>query len=186
MSLLAACHWLADTRGSIALRESLYMYPLVESVHVLTLCVFVGSAVVMDLRLLGLVLPQVRSSEMAARLFPWMKVGFAVMVITGGLLFYAIPVRAFQNIFFRIKMLTLVLAGVNAWIFHVGIGRRIAEWDRHTSPPAAARAAGMASLALWVLVIVSGRMIAYNWFDCDKQPQPDFINWATGCNPNPE
>src|SRR5262245_54644396 len=158
------------------------MYPVVESVHVLTLCIFVGMSVMLDLRLMGLVLPQVRASEMAARLLPWMKVGFAVMVVTGVLLFYAIPVRSFQNIFFRVKMIALALAGLNAWIFQVGIRRRTAEWDLEPTPPRAARIAGLASLALWAAIIVAGRMIAYHWFDCDKQPQSDFINWATGCS----
>jgi hypothetical protein len=181
MSLLSACQWLAQTRGSIALHESVYIYPLVESAHVLTLCVFVGMSVLFDLRLLGLLLPQVRVSEIAARLMPWMKVGFTVMVITGVLLFYAIPVRSFQNIFFRLKLIALALAGLNAWIFQVGIRRRIAEWDLQPSPPRAARMAGIASLALWAAIIVAGRMIAYNWFDCDKQPQSNFINWAAGC-----
>jgi hypothetical protein len=181
MSLLDGCRWLAQTRGSIALHESATMYPLVESVHVLTLCLFVGMSVLFDLRLIGLVLPQVRASEMAARLMPWMKFGFAVMVMSGVLLFYAIPVRSFQNIFFRIKMIALLLAGLNAWMFQVGIRRRTAEWDLQPTPPRAARLAGMASLTLWAVIIVAGRMIAYSWFDCDKQPQSAFVNWATGC-----
>jgi hypothetical protein len=181
MSLLGACQWLAETHGSAALRESLYMYPLIESLHVLTLCLFVGMAVLLDLRLLGVVLPQVRASEMADRLLPWMKLGFAVMVMSGVTLFYAIPVRSYQNIFFRIKMIALVLAGLNAWLFQIGVRRRTAEWDLHPVPPRAARVAGAASLALWAVIIVSGRMIAYNWFDCARQPQSDFINWATGC-----
>ncbi len=88
MSLLGACQWLAETRGSAAFRESLYMYPLVESIPVLTLCLFVGMAVLLDLRLLGFVLPQVRASEMTDRLLPWMRLGFAVMVLSGVTLFY--------------------------------------------------------------------------------------------------
>jgi len=181
MSLLGLCQWLAETRGSVALHESIYMYPLVESVHVLTLCVFVGMSVLLDLRLMGVVLPQVRASEMAARLLPWMKSGFAVMIITGVLLFYAIPVRSFHSIFFRAKMIALVLAGLNAWIFQVGIRRRTAEWDLQLSPPRAARLAGIVSLALWAVIIVAGRMIAYNWFDCDK-PQSRWVQIATGCS----
>src|SRR5262245_25618393 len=173
MSLLDGCRWLAQTRGSIALHESVYMYPLVESAHVLTLCMFVGMSALFDLRLLGLVLPEVRASEMAARLMPWMKFGFAVMVLSGILLFYAVPVRSFQSIFFRVKLIALVLAGLNAWIFQVGIRRRTAEWDLQPTPPRAARLAGMSSLLLWAVIIVSGRMIAYSWFDCDK-PQSAF------------
>jgi len=182
MSLLGVCQWLAETRGSVALAGSVYVYPLVESVHVLTLCWFVGMSVLLDLRLLGFVLPQVRASEMIDRLLPWMKAGFAVMIVSGALLFYAIPVRSFQNIFFRVKMIALLLAGLNVLVFEIGVRRRTVEWDLQPVPPGAARAAGAASLALWAVIIVSGRMIAYNWFDCDKQPQSNFINWATGCD----
>jgi hypothetical protein len=103
------------------------------------------------------------------------------MVITGVLLFYAIPVRSYQSVFFRAKAIALVLAGLNAFVFHATIDRRIAEWDRDPVPPAAARRAGAASLALWAVIVVSGRMIAYNWFDCDKQPQPHIVNVAAGC-----
>src|SRR5262249_51802240 len=90
VTLLPYCEWLASTRWSIALHESLYMYPLVESVHVLTLCLFVGMSVMLDLRLLGIALRRVPVAEVTDRLVPWMVAGFIVMVITGVLLFYAI------------------------------------------------------------------------------------------------
>ncbi|MBI1872785.1 MAG: hypothetical protein HYS05_02715, partial [Acidobacteria bacterium] len=112
------CEWLASTRGSIALHESLYMYPLVESVHVLTLCLFVGLAATLDLRLMGVALKRVPVSEVTSRLLPWMAAGFLLMITTGALLFYAIPVRSYHNIFFRLKIVMLVLAGLNAWVFH--------------------------------------------------------------------
>src|SRR4051812_37756564 len=175
MSLLPFCEWLAETPGSIALHESLFMYPLVESAHVLTLCVFVGLAAAMDLRLLGYAFAQVPMTEVKKRLGPWITAGFVIMVITGVLLFYAIPVRSYQNIFFRIKLVMLVLAGLNAFVFHTNVDRRIAVWDLSTVPPPAARRAGAASLVLWAIIIVCGRMIAYNWFDCDKQPQPPIV-----------
>ena len=181
MSLLGFCQWLAGTGPSIALHESLYMYPLVESVHVLTLCLFVGMSVLLDLRLLGVTLRRVPASEVIARLVPWMTAGFVVMLTTGVLLFYAIPVRSYQNIFFRLKMIMLVLAGVNAWVFHANVHRRVADWDVAAKPPRAARLAGIVSLVLWAVIVVSGRMIAYNWFDCDMQPQPRLVNWAAGC-----
>jgi len=181
VTLLPLCEWLAGTSGSIALRESLFMYPLVESAHVLTLCVFLGTAVMLDLRLLGLTLVRVPMSEIERRLGPWMVVGFVVMVITGVLLFYAIPVRSYQSIFFRAKVVTLALAGLNAFVFHSTIDRRIAEWDRDPVPPRAARRAGARSLVLWAIIVVAGRMIAYNWFDCDKQPQRPIVNALAGC-----
>ena len=89
-------------------------------------------------------------------------------------------IRSYQSIWFRIKMIMLVLAGLNAWVFQVGAHRRAAEWDLDRVPPKAARLAGVFSLVLWAGIIVSGRMIAYNWFDCDK-PQSPFVKWAAGC-----
>jgi len=180
VSVSRFCEWLAQTPGSIALHESLYMYPLVESVHVLTLCLFVGLAAVLDLRLLGVTLRRVPVSELAARLLPYMAAGFVVMIATGSLLFYAIPVRSFHNVFFRAKMIMLVLAGLNAWVFHGRVYRRVFDWDLAPIAPSAARIGGTLSLVLWAAIIVSGRMIAYNWFDCDK-PQPAIVVWAAGC-----
>jgi hypothetical protein len=179
------CEWLASTAGSIALHESLYMYPLVESTHVLTLCLFVGLASVVDLRLMGVVLRRVPVSEVARRLLPWVGVGFVIMIITGVLLFYAIPVRSYHSVWFRIKLVLLVLAGVNAWVFHARIWRRVSEWDLAPVPPRAARVAGTASLVLWAGIIVMGRMIAYNWFDCDR-PQPPLVVWVAGCDAYPK
>jgi Family of unknown function (DUF6644) len=180
VSLLPFCEWLASTEWSIALHESLYMYPLVESVHVLTLCLFVGMTILMDLRLLGLALRRVPVSEVTSRLLPWIRVGFAVMSGTGLLLFYAIPVRSYQNVFFRVKVIALILAGLNAWAFHATVHRRVKEWDTDPVVPRRARFAGAASLVLWTVVVVCGRMIAYNWFDCDTRPGA-LIAWAAGC-----
>jgi hypothetical protein len=183
VSLLPFVRWLAGTPWSIALHESLYVYPLVESTHVLALTVFVGLAVMLDLRLLGLTMRHVPVSEVMRRLLPWTKAGFVVMVVTGALLFYAIPVRTYQSIFFRIKVLMLLLAGLNVWLFHTRVERRLAEWDTAAVTPRAARVAAVTSLVLWAAIVIAGRMIAYNWFDCDIQPQPAFVNWAAGCEP---
>jgi len=181
MSLLPSVQWLAATPGSITLRESWYAYPLVESAHVLTLCVFVGLAVMLDVRLLGITLTSVPFSEFKRRLGPWIKGGFVVMMTTGVLLFYATPVRSYQSLWFRMKAATIVLAGLNAFVFHRGIDRTIEQWDRDPVPPRAARLAGARSLVLWTVVVVSGRMIAYNWFDCDKQPHSRIVNTLAGC-----
>ena len=181
MSLLPLMHWIDAQAWSTALHESLYMYPLIESTHVLTLCLFAGSTVMLDLRLLGVILRQVPVSEFVERLLPWTRIGFAVMVITGLLLFYAIPVRSYQSVWFRSKMIMLVLAGINIWVFHYRVYPRVADWDAGVRPPWPARRAAIASLVLWAGIIVTGRFIAYNWFDCDIQPQPAFVNWFAGC-----
>jgi len=181
MSLVPLCEWLASTHWSIALHESLYVYPLVETLHVLALLLFVGTVIFVDLRLLGWVFREVPVSEITARILPWTIGGFVIVFITGTLLFYAIPVRTYQSIFFRIKVILIVANGINAVFFHHYVNRGAVTWDSKPSPPLRARVAGGVSLLAWASVIVMGRMIAYNWFDCDRQPQSDFVNWAAGC-----
>jgi hypothetical protein len=181
MSLQRFCEWLANTPGSIALHESLWGYPIVESTHVLTMCLFLGMIVLLDLRLVGVTMRRVPVSQVAGRLLPWARAGFVVMVVSGALLFYAIPVRAFHNIFFRLKVVMLILAGLNAWAFHSGVFRKVSEWGLNSVPPRRARMAGALSLVLWASIVVAGRMIAYNWFDCDRQPQPSIVNFLEGC-----
>jgi len=182
-SLLNFFQRMGDSSWSTGLHESRYAYDLIESVHVWALCLFFGLAVMFDFRLLGWTMRSVPVSEVARRLLPWTAAGFVVMVISGTLLFSAIPLRSYQNIFFRAKMIMLLLAGLNVWIFHSGVYRRVTTWDLEGIPPKAARVAATLSLVLWVAIVLSGRMIAYNWFDCDRQPQPAIINFLTSCTP---
>jgi hypothetical protein len=158
--------WLAATPGSVALHESQYMYLIVLSIHVLTLCLFVGTAAMMDLRLLGLTMQGVRVSEVMTRLLPWTSAGFLVMITSGSLLFYAAPLARYQNVFFRAKMMALVLAGLNVLLFHKTVYRRVAEWDLDPVPPWSARVMGGLALVLWASLIMLGRMIPYQvyWF----------------------
>jgi uncharacterized protein DUF6644 len=173
--------WLADMPWSVGLHESRYAYAIIESVHVWTLCLFVGFAVFLDLRLLGVTLKGVPVSKITERILPWTKVAFVLMVASGLLLFFAIPLRTYHNVFFRLKAVLLVLAALNAWVFHNGgMYRRLAEWDTAAVTPRAAKLAGACSLVLWVAIIFSGRMIAYNWFDCDKA-EPAVIDLIAGC-----
>jgi len=174
---------LAETEWSIALHESQYAYAIIESVHVWALCLSVGFAVLLDLRLLGFVLREVPVTHMIRRVLPWTKVGFAVMVVSGVLLLYAIPFRTYHSVFFRAKAILLVLAGLNAFAFHARTLRTVEAWDTLVAPPRAARLAGVASLLLWTAIVFSGRMIAYNWFDCGKR-QPAVISAFAGCTPD--
>jgi hypothetical protein len=186
VSLLQLVQWLEETPGSIAIRESMYMYTVLESIHVWGLALFVGFTALLDLRLLGWAMRDLPMSTSARRFFPVMVTGFIVMVISGVLLFYAIPVRTYQSVFFRAKLLFMAAAGLNAALFHTSVYRKVAEWDLAPVTPRRARVAGAVSLVLWTCIIFSGRMIAYNWFDCDRQPQPPIINWAAGCVVEPE
>jgi hypothetical protein len=181
MSFVAFFSWLGDTDWSSGLHGSQYAYSIIESLHVWTLALFFGTVAMFDLRLLGLSMRNVPVSEVVDRLLPWTIAAFAIMVVTGSLLFFAIPLRSFQNIFFRLKMLLLIAAALNIWLFHTRVYPGIAAWDKAAVPPRRVRLAGGISLALWTCIIISGRMIAYNWFDCDRQPQADIINFLTSC-----
>lgn len=181
MTLLPFVKWLAETPGSIALHESILMYPLVESIHVWTLGLFVGMASILDLRLMGMALTKTPLSDVTKRMFPYMIAGFVVMIVSGALLFYAIPVRSYQSIFFRIKVVLLILAGLNAFVFHSTVFKTVTRWDTDPTPPPRARLAGGASLVLWALIIVSGRLIAYGWFDCGPKTTASFIATLSGC-----
>lgn len=181
MSLLPLMEWLDTHAWSTALHESLFMYPLTESVHVWGLALFVGFAMLLDLRLMGVFLPSVPASTIANRLLPWTVTGFIIMIITGFMLLYAIPVRTYLSVWFRLKVILLILAGINVFVFHSGIWRRVQDWDLDKRPPKKARFAGIASLVLWGCIIFAGRLIAYNWFDCDRQPQAPIVNFLAGC-----
>ena len=167
MSLLRLCEWLASTPGSVALHESRYMFLLVLTVHVLTLALFAGTVVMIDLRVLGVTMLRVPASEVVRRLQPWSAAGLVLMVASGALLFYSAPLVRYHNVFFRFKIAALVFALLNTWIFHVTVFRRVAEWDLDPVPPRAARLAGGLSLLSWAVIITAGRMMAYQdyWFD---------------------
>jgi len=175
--------WLSETPWSVDLHESEIAYSLIESIHVWTLILFFGLMIMIDLRLLGWAMRGIPISDFVRRVLPWAKVGFVMMVVTGTLLVFAIPLRSYQNIFFRTKMILLVLAGLNVWYFHSRVYPTVAAWDGQGVPPRVARIAGGVSLVLWVSIVFSGRMIAYNWFDCDRQPQAAIVNFVTSCVP---
>jgi len=159
--LLTACEWLYATSISVGIRESLWVFPIIETIHVLGLSLSVGVLFVSDLRLVGLALTRRPASALWSQLWPWMMAGFIVMFASGALLFWSQPVKAYQSIFFRIKLGLLVLAGLNAAFYHLTVFRRMGEWDRAPMPPLQARLTGWISLALWAGIIAAGRTMAY-------------------------
>ena len=167
--LLNLARWLDSQSWSTSIHESIYLYSWIETTHVLTLMVFLGMLFVIDLRMLGAIFPNVP-----------MMIGFAVMLITGFLLYYAIPVRTTQSLWFRIKVVLLVAAGINAFLFRAKMQASSNSWDLDRIPPKRIRIGAALSLVLWAGVVITGRTIAYDWFDCHKQ-LPYFMYWAAGC-----
>jgi len=163
MSILQICEWIANTSVSVGIRESIWTYPIIESVHVLGLTLFLGLLLLWDTRLLGFVLRRVPVSALWRQLFPWIAFGAIIITISGTLLFWSDPVKFYGNVFFRIKLIALLLAAANAAAYHLGIERKLVEWDT-ANTPRAAKIAGATSIAVWTVVVVVGRLIAYNWF----------------------
>ena len=172
--------WLDASRWSTLLHESYYMYSWVETTHVLSLMLSLGMLFFIDLRMLGIALPQVPASVIARRLQLPMFIGFGLMIVTGLLLFYAIPVRSAQSVWFRIKVLLLLGAAANALVFHYRMKRSVASWDNAAIVPRNIRAGALLSLLFWTLIVVCGRLIAYDWYDC-SHGQSGFIEAFAGC-----
>ena len=123
--------------------------------------VLVGTIGAFDLRLLGWVMLRQRVSDLANRLLPWTWVGFAVQVITGALLFSSEAVKVYSNPAFRFKMLLILLAGLNALIFHLVVFRNVAAWDNREVTPVPAKIAGLVSILLWIGIVAAGRFIGF-------------------------
>src|SRR5690606_17911845 len=100
--------------------------------------------------------------------------------ITGLLLYYAIPIRTTQSIWFRIKVVLMIAAGINALLFRNRMRAAERNWDGLSRAPRRLRVGAALSLALWAGVVVTGRSIAYDWFDCNKDLSY-FMYWAAGC-----
>ena len=156
--MLLFCKWLEHTSVGAGIRESLWLFPAIETLHLLGMA---GTAAVFDLRLLGWMLRRERVSELAGRLLPWTWAGFALQVVTGILLFSSEAVKVYTNPAFRVKMLLIFLAGVHALIFHWGVYRDVASWDDSGVLPAGAKVAGFVSILLWIGIVAAGRFIGF-------------------------
>ena len=164
MSILDIAKWLQETQGSISIRESILMFPLLEGSHLLGIAVSAGTIAISDLRMMGLIFKKESASDVFHQLIPWTTAGFAMMIITGMLLLWSEPVKLYNSIWFRYKVLFLFLAGLNVLIFHSSkVYRSIHEWEWASSPPRAAKIAGWVSLISWGIVIIAGRTTAYNF-----------------------
>ncbi len=161
MILDSALVWLHDTSFGTLIRESVWAEPIIETIHVLTLGVFLGFVILLDLRLLDLALRRTPVSTVFKQLNPWLFGSFGVMLVTGVSLFAGDPVLFYGTIFFKLKMLMLLAAALNVVIFGLTSGRTMTQWDVLPATPRGARITGVVSLVLWIAVVACGRGIAY-------------------------
>jgi hypothetical protein len=143
-----------DTPGSE------WLFPIVETCHVLSLTVVFGSIVMVDLRLLGWTSRGTSMERLARECLPWTWTAWVLAAITGSMLFMSKAVTYAGNFEFRMKFICMALAAVNMLVFHFGAYRRVADWDMG-APPAAARLAGGLSVTFWLAVIFFGRWVGF-------------------------
>jgi hypothetical protein len=159
--VLDAFRWLSATPLSIAIHESEWSFSIIETVHVLGLAAMAGTIAVVDLRLLGVVFRRQPVGLLLSQVLPVTWIGFALMTVSGLVLFYSEAEKLYANGAFWAKMALLVLAGLNPFIFHTTVYRTVGQWGEEAVIPARAKAAAVFSLLLWSAIIVLGRLIAY-------------------------
>lgn len=164
MTLHDVAEWLEATSIAVWVKESLYGFALVVAIHIVGLTTSVGTVIWFDLRLLGVSMRRIPVSHLYRRLMPWILGGFAVMFVSGGILLAAYATSAFGNLYFRIKVVALVAAGLNAFVYHRVTERHVDRWNEGRLPPMPARAAGLISIVVWAVVIIAGRMMSYTMF----------------------
>jgi hypothetical protein len=184
--------WLQNSLGKTAAHDSwsqqllgsLNFWGLLEGTHLLTLMIFAGTIMLVDLRMLGVTFKKTPYSEVSAKFLPLTVTAFGILVVTGSLLYFANPVVYFHNLWFRFKMVFLVLAMANLVFFHFKTQKSQAIWDASEKPPLSVRMSAAISIAAWLLVIGCGRFIPYSWYNCGT-PQGAFTNAVQACAQTP-
>jgi hypothetical protein len=161
VDILALCAWIEQTPFAAAMRNSAWLYDITETVHTLGIVLVAGTIMLVDLRLLGFGLKRERVTDVVGRIVPWTLSGFVLMFLTGGWLFASEARKLYHSPIFRIKLILLALAGLNALIFHLTVYRGATAWGEGEPLPARARLAGLLSILFWICIIVAGRSIAY-------------------------
>ena len=143
------------------IRDSVFLFPMIESTHVIGLALVFGTIAIIDLRLLGIASTQRSFQRMASDILKWTWAAFALTVLTGSLMFITNAPVYYHNFYFRTKMLLLVLTGINMLVFELTAGRTIHRWDKAPSAPRAGKAVAALSLAMWIGIICMGRLIGF-------------------------
>jgi hypothetical protein len=160
-TLYAIASWLEATRVGSAIAEGRYAFPIIEGIHLIGLAMAVGLLMLVDLRLMGVFLTHVPPRELHRQLLPYVLGGFCVIVLAGVLLLSSEATTVFASPPWPFKLAFIVLGAFNALFFEFVISRRPAALPASGPLPTGVRTAGAVSFALWVLVIVCGRLIPY-------------------------
>jgi hypothetical protein len=161
-SLVTAIH---DTTVAAYIRGDFpgteWVFPIIETFHVLCLAIVFGSIAMVDMRLLGLVGRRVPFTKLYRELIPWTWVAFAGAVFFGTILATGKIYDYVHSAVFMVKFVLMALAGLNMVALHVGAYRNVVSWDKVVPTPTGARVAGALSLMFWIGVIVCGRWVGF-------------------------
>ena len=160
MTTPSLLEWVETTKLSVAIREGGLPYPIIGGLHLLSIALFGGTLLVTDLRLLGWALASRKVSDVWYLTLPWKRLGFMVVAGTGFLLTWAEPIRLYRSPSFWVKMGLLALVGVHAVFFRRSVYGQPKKLDVGIS--SRAKLAAAISLILWIGLIVSGRLIAFD------------------------
>lgn len=160
MSLTDLWTWLEMLPLAAHIGETAW-FPFLESIHVLTSTFVFGSILMVDLRLLGFAAQSHPITRITREVIPWTLAAFALSTVSGLGMFITQANRYAGNVAFQIKIVLLVLAGINMLVFHLSTSRRIVEWDHHPAPTGGAKLAGAASVLLWIGVVLAGRWVGH-------------------------
>lgn len=144
-----------------AIRESDMLFPFIESVHVVAICLVVGTIFVLDLRLLGLASVGRPVSRLANAILPVTWAAFAIAATSGFLLFISNATKYLANGYFDAKIILICAAGLNMIVFHAISAKDLPQWEQQAVPPLRARLAGLLSILLWITVVACGRWIGF-------------------------
>lgn len=153
--------WVEGLPPSVAIAESGWLFPTIETAHVIAIALVVGSILMVDVRLVGLGWHSRPVSDLTRELLPWTWVAFAMAIVSGLLMWASSAIHYTHNWPFLIKLGLILLAGINMACFHTLTQRAQNEWDRSLPPPRAVKMAGGISIGLWVTIVVLGRWIGF-------------------------
>ncbi|MEO8256028.1 MAG: DUF6644 family protein [Acidobacteriota bacterium] len=166
--------WLEASAVATRIRESLYLFPFIESAHVIGLAMVFGTIAIIDFRLLGLASTARPFSRIASDILRWTWAAFALTVATGVLMFITNAAVYYHNNYFRAKMALLVVAGINMLIFERTTARSMHQWDRNAAAPRAGRMVAVVSLVVWISIIFLGRWVGFTSTHTNLKPDTDF------------
>ena len=152
MSFLAFCQWIETTSLSVAIREGALYYPILGAFHLAAIAWFGGMLLLGDLTILGIGLRRASGAEILEQFRRWKWVGFAIVMISGALLWWAEPVVCYKSASFSIKMVLLLLVGLNSVFL-----RNYKDLTARRG----GRAGAWVSMLLWLGVIFAGRGTAF-------------------------